>query len=67
MYLRQIKRPQGIYLAIQESYYDSSKKQSRTRTIESIGYLDNLRKEYEDPIAFFSQKAAAMTSENHRH
>ena len=61
MYLRQIKRPQGIYLAIQESYYDSSKKQSRTRTIESIGYLDNLRKEYEDPIAFFSQKA--MTAE----
>ena len=63
MYLRQIKRPQGIYLAIQESYYDSLKKQSRTRTIESIGYLDNLRKEYEDPIAFFSQKAAAMTAE----
>lgn len=63
MYLRQIKRPQGIYLAIQESYYDSSKKQSRTRTIESIGYLDNLRKEYEDPIAFFSQKAATMTAE----
>lgn len=63
MYLRQIKRPQGIYLAIQESYYDSSKKQSRTRTIESIGYLDNLKKEYEDPIAFFSLKAAAMTAE----
>lgn len=63
MYLRQIKRPQGIYLAIQESYYDSSKKQSRTRTIESIGYLDNLRKEYEDPIAFFSLKAATMTAE----
>ena len=66
MYLRQIKRPQGIYLAIQESYYDSSKKQSRTRTIESIGYLDNLRKEYEDPIAFFSQKAAAMTAEKEK-
>lgn len=63
MYLRQIKRPQGIYLAIQESYYDSSKKQSRTRTIESIGYLENLRKEYDDPIAYFSQKAVAMTVE----
>lgn len=63
MYLRQIKRPQGIYLAIQESYYDSSKKQSRTRTIESIGYLENLRKEYDDPVAYFSQKAAAMTVE----
>ena len=24
MYLRQIKRPQGLYLAIQESYYDDS-------------------------------------------
>lgn len=63
MYLRQIKRPQGIYLAIQESYYDSSKKQSRTRTIKSIGYLDNLKKEYDDPIAYFSQKAADMTIE----
>lgn len=63
MYLRQIRRPQGIYLAIQESYYDSSKKQSRTRTIKSIGYLDNLKKEYEDPIAYFSQKAADMTVE----
>lgn len=63
MYLRQIKRPQGIYLVIQESYYDSSKKQSRTRTIESIGYLENLRKEYDDPVAYFSQKAVAMTAE----
>ncbi len=56
MYLRQIKRPQGIYLAIQESYYDSSKKQSRTRTIQSIGYLDNLKKEYDDTIAYFPKK-----------
>ena len=63
MYLRQIKRPQGIYLAIQESYYDSSKKQSRTRTVESIGYLENLKKEYRDPIAYFSKKAADMTIE----
>lgn len=66
MYLRQIKRPQGIYLAIQESYYDSSKKQSRTRTIKSIGYLDNLKKEYDDPIAYFSQKAADMTIEKNK-
>ena len=63
MYLRQIKRPQGIYLAIQESFYDSSKKQSRTRTIESIGYLENLKKDYDDPIAYFSKKAADMTAE----
>lgn len=63
MYLRKIKRPQGIYLAIQESYYDSSCKHSRTRTIQSLGYLEELKKKYDDPIAFFTQKAADMTIE----
>lgn len=61
MYLRKIKRPQGIYLAIQESYYDSSSKQSRTKTVESLGYLDALKQQYDDPIAFFTQKAREMT------
>lgn len=63
MYLRKIKRPQGIYLAIQESYYDSRSKQSRTRTVESLGYLDALKKEYDDPVAYFTNKAAEMTEE----
>lgn len=63
MYLRKIKRPKGIYLAIQESYYDSSTKQSRTRTIQSLGYVDALKSEYDDPIAFFTQKALEMTEE----
>ena len=52
MYLRKIKRPQGVYLAIQESYYDSSSRQSRTRTVQSLGYLEALKAEYDDPIAF---------------
>ncbi len=63
MYLRQIKRPEGIYLAIQESYYDSDKKQSRTRTIQSLGYLDKLRKEYDDPICHFEKVAEEMTTQ----
>lgn len=63
MYLRKIKRPQGIYLAIQESYYDSSSKQSRTRTIQSLGYLESLKSEHDDPIAFFTQKALEMTEQ----
>lgn len=60
MYLRKIKRPQGIYLAIQESYYDSTTKQSRTRTVESLGYLDALKKEYDDPIAHFTTCFTAL-------
>lgn len=63
MYLRKIRRPQGIYLAIQESYYDSKSKQSRTRTIQSLGYLSALEKEYDDPVAFFTEKALEMTSQ----
>jgi transposase len=63
MYLRQIKRPQGIYLAIQESYYDSEKKQSRTRNIRSLGYLDALKKEYADPVAHFEKVAEEMTAQ----
>ncbi len=66
MYLRKINRPQGVYLAIQESYYDSTSKQSRTRTVESLGYLDALKKEYNDPIAYFTNKAAEMTEEKKR-
>ena len=63
MYLRKIKRPQGIYLAIQESYYDSSTKQSRTRTIESLGYLEKLKADYDDPIAHFTQYAKKLTEQ----
>lgn len=63
MYLRKISRPKGIYLAIQESYYDSSSKQSRTRTVQSLGYLEDLKSEYEDPISFFTQKALEMTEQ----
>ncbi len=63
MYLRKIQRPQGVYLAIQESYYDSLSKQSRTRTIQSLGYLEALKAEYDDPIAFFTQKALEMTEQ----
>jgi transposase len=63
MYLRKIKRPQGIYLAIQESYYDACTKQSRTKTVQSLGYLEKLKEQYDDPIAYFTQIAAEMTLE----
>lgn len=63
MYLRKINRPNGVYLAIQESYYDSVTKKSRTRTIQSLGYLDALKKQYDDPIAFFTQHAKEMTEQ----
>lgn len=63
MYLRKIQRPKGIYLAIQESVYDSSSKQSRTKTIQSLGYIDDLKKEFPDPVSHFEQVVAQKNEE----
>lgn len=63
MFLRQTKKPRGTYLAIVENVYDSSLKKNRQRTIEGIGYLEELKSQYDDPIAFFSEKAARLSCE----
>lgn len=61
MYLHKLKKPDGdIYLTIKEKYH-VPKKGAREKTIESLGYVSALRKEYDDPIAFFTQKAKEMT------
>jgi len=63
MFLRQTKKPRGTYLAIVENVYDSTLKKNRQRTIEGLGYLEDLKAQYDDPIAFFSEKAAHLSSE----
>ena len=51
------------YLSIVHGYWDSICKQSRTRTVQKIGYLDILEKEYDDPIAHFEKIATDMEKE----
>jgi transposase len=51
------------YLSIVHGYWDSAAKQSRTRTVQKIGYLDVLMKEYDDPVAHFTAFADAMERE----
>jgi hypothetical protein len=64
MYLKKRKDKNGdIYLSIMEKYYDSQKKCSRERTIEGIGFVSQLKNDYEDPIAHFAQRAKNLTSE----
>jgi transposase len=62
MHLRKVKNKKTgrIYLSIVHSYWDASKKQSRSKTIRSLGYLDELEKTYDDPIAFFTAQAKKM-------
>lgn len=57
MYLKKTKTKNGrIHLSIVDSYYDKEKKYARQVTVESIGYLDEAEKQYDDPIAHFQKR-----------
>jgi transposase len=52
MYLKKTPKKDGrIYLSIVQGYRKDGK--SKSRTIQSLGYLGALKKEYADPIAHF--------------
>lgn len=65
MYLKKSTRKKTgrTHLAIVQGYWDSDKKQSRTKTIKSIGYLDILEKQYKDPIAHFEDIVKQMNED----
>ena len=61
MYLKKNKRSSGrVYLSIADGYRDKNRGHSRTKNIESLGYLDELQKQYDDPIAYFEQEIKKM-------
>ena len=63
MYLHKQKKPNGdIYLSIKEKYH-VPKVGAREKTVESIGYVSALKEKYDDPVAFFTQKAVEMTEQ----
>ena len=64
MFLRQNfdKRSGRTYLAIIQGYRDKDGK-SKQKTIQGIGYLDELLKHYKDPVAYFTKVAAEMDKE----
>jgi len=55
MYLKQAnnKKTGRTYLSMVQNYYDKDKGYSRTKTMESFGYLDELEKQFDDPVAHF--------------
>ena len=64
MYLKKTPNSHGrIRLSIVDTYYDKVKKCSRQKTVESIGWLDELEKQYEDPIAHFTKRVAQLNEE----
>lgn len=65
MYLRKVKQSKTgkVYLSIVEGYRDTETKKTKSRTIKSLGYLDELLKEYPDPIKHFEDVIAEMNRE----
>lgn len=65
VYLKKTYRKQSgrTYLVIAQKYRNPETNVSTDRTIKSLGYLDELEKEYDDPIAHFQEVARRMTEE----
>lgn len=51
-----------IYLSIVQGYRDPVTKNVKHRTLQSLGYLDNLKKQYPDPIAHFEAVVEEMNT-----
>lgn len=64
MHLKKTPNRNGrIRLSIVDTYYDKQRKSTRQKTIESLGYLDDLEKLYEDPIAHFQERVEELREE----
>lgn len=65
MYLKKTYRKESgrTYLVIAQKYRNPKTNISTDRTVQSLGYLDELEKEYDDPIAHFKEVARKMTEE----
>lgn len=61
MYLKKMKEKSGrVRLAIYESYWNGSPK---NRKVKTLGFVDELESEHEDPIAWGKEVAKQMTAE----
>ena len=65
MYLKKSKNNKTgrTYLYIADGYHDREKGYTKTITVKSLGYLDVLEKEYDDPIAHFTKVVKQMNEE----
>lgn len=62
MFLRKSLSNGKVYLSFVQGYRDSSGK-VKQRTVQKLGYLDELKKEYDDPISHFKEIAKNKSNE----
>ena len=67
MYLKKSKNKKTgrTYLYISEGHYDKSRGYTKTTDLKSLGYLDVLKKQYDDPIAHFKEEIKKMNEEKY--
>ena len=62
--------PNGVLLCISKKRQtlmdEFVKKCSRQKTVVSIGWLDELEKQYDDPIAYFTKRVAQLNEEKQK-
>lgn len=63
MYLRKSNSHGKTYLSFVQGYTDENGK-VKQKTIKKLGFLEDLKKEYSDPIAYFKAFAKNYSSEN---
>lgn len=66
MYLKKAynKKTGRTYLSIVKGYRDPKTKKVKQKIVKSLGYLDELRKSFDDPIAHFENVVKQMTEED---
>ena len=57
------ERKKGTYMIIEKKYWDKEKKKSVTEHYKTLGYLDELQKEYPDPIVYFKKEVSRMNED----
>jgi len=65
MYLKRAhnKATGRTYLSVVQSYRDKQRGHARTKTVENLGYLDVLQKQYDDPVAHFGKVIAERNAQ----
>lgn len=62
MFLKKDKKKDGrTYLSIVKGFRDPATGKTRSKTILSLGYLEDLSDQFDDPIAHFTELAREMT------
>lgn len=63
-FLRKTKKNKGTYLQICETVYNKETKLSSNRNYQILGYVEELKSKYDDPISHFEEVVKSLNKKN---